>query len=126
MSGSCLLKALSLEERRRPSQNRGMKKPISAPTRSAIGDFSGWSTKPRAKNRSGTARIAPSQIARYSLTLSLRSALAISRARFTPKSRCSTILLKRASATLWARTSLRPADDGLLVPLAEASGLPAA
>ena len=53
-------------------------------------------------NRSGTPTIEPAQIARNSDGLSLRSARAMSRARFAPKSRFSTTLLSWASATLWA------------------------
>ena len=44
-------------------------------------------------SRSGTPTIDAAQIARNSLTLSFRSARAMSRARFAPKSRCSTTLL---------------------------------
>ena len=46
--------------------------------------------------------IDPAQIARNSLGLSLRSARAMSRARFAPKSRCSTTRLSWARATLEA------------------------
>ena len=46
----------------------------------------------------GTPKMQPIQIKRNSDGLSLRSARAISRARFAPKSRCSTTLLTLASA----------------------------
>ena len=48
------------------------------------------------------------QIARNSLGLSLRSARAMSRARFAPKSRCSTTRLSEARATLWEIISAMP------------------
>ena len=53
------------------------------------------------------------QITRYSLTFSRRSARAISRARFAPKSRCSTTLLSWAMrlARLERLLRGRPAPD---------------
>ena len=54
----------------------------------------------RATITTGTPIVVPAQIMRYSLSLSFRSARAISRARLAPKSRCSTTLLSWASAWL--------------------------
>ncbi len=54
----------------------------------------------------GTPTIEPAQMNRNSDGLSLRSARAISRARFAPKSRFSTTLLRLARAWLWAMRSL--------------------
>ena len=54
----------------------------------------------------GTPTMQPTQIIRNSDGLSLRSARAISRARFAPKSRCSTTLLTLASVALWAIRSV--------------------
>ena len=68
--------------------------------------------------------VAAAQIIRNSDGLSLRSARAMSRARFAPKSRCSTALLRLASAALWAIRSLigpwLAADVGASVGLPEA------
>ena len=65
--------------------------------------------KPKMNMRTGMPTIEPAQIIRYSDGLSLRSARAISRARFAPKSRRSTTLLRLASAWLWA---MQVADAG--------------
>ena len=58
--------------------------------------------------RIGTPTVLAAQITRYSLTLSRRSARAISRARFAPKSRCSTTLFSWAIAWLDCSASARP------------------
>ena len=57
---------------------------------------------------SGIPMIETAQIARNSLGFSLRSARAMSRARFAPKSRCSTTLLSCDSAALEASMSWMP------------------
>ena len=68
----------------------------------------------------GTPRVVPIQIMKYSLILRWRSARAMSRARFAPKSRCSTTRLRLARATLWLSMS----RDAAAQPAALASGLP--
>ena len=109
VSGSILLKALRRPFLRRPSQKRGRKKPIRAPTSNAIGEPRAGMTIWRAKNRTGMPTIAPAQMSKYSLTLSLRSARASSRDRFAPKSRCSTALFSCARAALCAiRSEIGP------------------
>ena len=69
----------------------------------------------------GMPRVEPAQMTRNSDGLSLRSARAMSRARLAPKSRCSTTLLRLASASLWAMRSL---IGPWPVDAAFASGLP--
>ena len=56
--------------------------------------------------RTGIPTIAPAQMKRYSLTLSLRSARASSRAMLVPKSRCSTMRLSVAIEADCASRSL--------------------
>ena len=62
--------------------------------------------KPKMTISTGTPMIEPAQIMRNSEGLSFRSARAMSRARFAPKSRPSTTLFRFASAWLWAIRSL--------------------
>ncbi len=97
-------------------------KPMSAPTSQMSGLLNAEMTKPRMKNRTGMPTVAPAQIMRYSLTLSLRSARASSRARLAPKSRPSTTLFRLARAWLWAMRSL--IGPWLAPAAAAASGLP--
>src|SRR2546423_2985825 len=107
VSGRFLLKALRRPPFRRPSQRRGRKKPTMPPTRRMSGLRSGGTPTLRKIMISGTPIVEPAQIARNSLTLSLRSARAISRARLAPKSRASTTRLKFAIAALWVSISPR-------------------
>ncbi len=61
---------------------------------------------------SGTPTMVAAQMTRYSLGLRRRSARAISRARFAPKSRCSTTLLSWASASLdWSACAMPAEPD---------------
>src|SRR6478672_786468 len=118
VSGSCLLNAFRRPPFRRPSQNRGSMNPIKTPTRSAIGLRRAGRPSEKTMNRSGTPMIEPAQMARNSDGFSLRSARAMSRARFAPKSRCSTTLFSWASATLWAsRSEMPPAPLASVLPL---------
>jgi hypothetical protein len=100
VSGSCLLKAPSRLLLRRPSQKPGALNPINAPAIRAIGLPSAEKTSDRARKASGVPTMQAPQIRRYSLTFRRRSARARLRARLAPKSRCSTTLLKFASASL--------------------------
>ena len=65
---------------------------------------------------SGIPMTDAAQIIRNSDGLSLRSARAMSRARFAPKSRCSTTRLRLLSVALWAISSATPPwpDDAAL------------
>ena len=67
-------------------------------------------------------KIEPAQIARNSDGLSFRSARAMSRARFAPKSRCSTTRFSWASATLCSSSSAMPPcpDPAVALPLSRA------
>src|SRR6478752_7196454 len=118
VSGSCLLNAPSRPALRRLSQKRGSRKPRNAPTMRASGLRSAGSASDATMNRNGSPKIAPIQIARNSDGLSFRSARAMSRARFAPKSRCSTTLFSWARATLWAsRSEMPPAPLASVLPL---------
>src|SRR6478752_339913 len=118
VSGSCLLNAPRRPALRRLSQKRGSRKPRNAPTMRASGLRSAGSASDATMNRNGSPKIAPIQIARNSDGLSFRSARAMSRARFAPKSRCSTTLLSWARATLWAsRSEMPPALLASVLPL---------
>ncbi len=98
VSGSCLLNAFRRPFLRRLSQKRGNMKPMSMPTSSASGDCNADRKKPRMNSSTGTPTIDPSQMNRYSDGFRRRSARASSLARFAPKSRPSTTLLRLASA----------------------------
>ena len=123
VSGSCLLNEFRRLDLRRLSQKRGSMNPTRAPIRSTIG-LRRPGTPPRARpSGSGTPTMQAAQITRYSLTFSRRSARAISRARFAPKSRCSTTLLSWAMAWLDWRASWRPpCPDGAAGGLGLAAG----
>jgi hypothetical protein len=108
VSGSCLLKAPSRPFRRRASQKRGSRKPISAPISRKSGLPRAGRNGDRANIATGMPTIEAPQMSRNSDGLSLRSARAMSRARFAPKSRCSTTLLRLLRAWLWAISSAMP------------------
>ena len=110
VSGSCLLNAFRRPARRRPSHIRGRKKPMTAPIASASPVPSGAKTTLSTRKMNGTARTAPAQMAMNSPGLSLRSALAMSRARLAPKSRSSTTRFRRPRATLRPIMSPKLAD----------------
>src|SRR4029079_1994792 len=90
------------------SQNRGSRKPISAPTTRNSGLRRAGRPRENTTMRKGTRMMQTAQIARNSLGLSLRSARAMSRARFAPKSRCSTTRLSCDRAALEASMSWMP------------------
>src|SRR5262245_60466649 len=119
VSGSCLLNELSRLDFRRFSQKRGSMNPIRAPMRSTIGLRSAGNTTDSTTIRTGTPIVHATQMTRYSLTFRRRSARAISRARFAPKSRCSTTLFSWDIAWLdWSASAspcvppAPPADVG--------------
>ncbi len=97
---------------------------MSSPIRRAIGLRRAGNTTEKMTMPTGTPIVTAAQITRYSLTLRRRSARAISRARFAPKSRCSTTLLSCASAWLDWRAVARPLAAG--VPAAGFSWRPEA
>ena len=74
--------------------------------RSTIGLWRAGEKNPKMNMKTGIPTIAPAQMNRYSLTLSLRSARASSRAMLAPKSRCSTTRLRAAIDEDWAIRSL--------------------
>ena len=122
VSGSCLLNEPRRLDLRRLSQKRGIQNPMSSPIRRTIGLRRAGNTTEKMTMPTGTPIVTAAQITRYSLTLRRRSARAISRARFAPKSRCSTTLLSWASAWLdcegrrrgrWPPGYPRPAFPGV-------------
>ena len=84
---------------------------MTAPTRRMIGFWRAGRTNPTRYITTGIPMMAPTQMKRYSLTFSFRSARARSRAMFAPKSRCSTALLSWEIAALWEINSPSEADE---------------
>ncbi len=109
VSGSCLLNELRRLDLRRPSHSRGSMNPTRAPTSRTNGLPSVGRATESTSITSGTPTMQAAQIMRYSLTLRRRSARAISRAMFAPKSRCSTTRLSWLIAWLDWNAAARPA-----------------
>ena len=76
-----------------------------------MGFWSAGRAKPARNMKTGMPTMAPTQMKRYSLTFSFRSARARSRARLAPKSRPSTALFSCEIAALCEMRS--PSDAAL-------------